>query len=154
VVDSPGQMPVGMSVEQLKEGISRVRNRAIMNILHKLGYVEKHGTAYAKAMAAAQQGYPLPEWTEPGPILRVTLQPHPQASRSELGKRSRKADRTQEISELLGTGEKTARDLARALGITSRQLQRILREMERVGKVETNGAAKNSPNLRYRLPGS
>ena len=59
VVDSPGRMPVGMSVEQLKEGISRVRNRAIMNILHKLGYVEKHGTAYAKAVAASRRGYCL-----------------------------------------------------------------------------------------------
>jgi ATP-dependent DNA helicase RecG len=151
VVDSPGQMPVGMSVEQLEEGISRVRNRAIMGILHKLGFVEKHGTAYAKAVAAAEREYPLPQWTEPGPILRVTLMPHPQAIEAKRIKRSRKADRTQDVAELLRNGEKAAGDLAQALGMTPRQLQRILKEMESAGEVETNGAARNSPKLRYRL---
>lgn len=152
VVDSPGQMPIGMSVEQLEEGISRVRNRAIMNILHKLGYVEKHGTAYAKAVAAAERGYPLPKWTEPGPILRVTLEPHPRAVGTRPAKRSRKADRTQVIVTLLADGSKSAGDLARDLGVTPRQIQRILKEMESAGEVEKNSESKNSPKLRYRLP--
>lgn len=152
VVDSPGQMPVGMSIQQLEEGISRVRNRAIMNILHRLGYVEKHGTAYAKAVAAAEHGYPLPDWTMPGPILRVTIPAHPRAIKPEPVGRSRKSDRTREIEELLRTGEKAAADLAQDLGMTPRQLQRLLKEMESSGRVETNGVSRNSPKLRYRLP--
>jgi ATP-dependent DNA helicase RecG len=153
VVDSPGQMPVGMSVEQLEEGISRVRNRAIMSILHKLGYVEKHGTAYAKALAAAERGYPLPKWTEPGPILRVTIEPHPQAIGSGPAKRSRKTDRTQEILMLLADSAKSAADLALDLEVTPRQIQRILKKMEDAGEVETTGGSRNSPKFRYRLPG-
>ena len=36
-----------------------------------IGYVEKHGTVYAKAVAAAEEGYPMPQWSEPGPLVRV-----------------------------------------------------------------------------------
>jgi hypothetical protein len=36
-------MPVGMSVEQLEEGISRIRNRAIMNVFRAVKPGSKPG---------------------------------------------------------------------------------------------------------------
>lgn len=153
VVDSPGKMPVGMSVEQLKEGISRVRNRAIMNVLHKLGYVEKHGTAYAKAVAASGRGYPLPEWTEPGPILRVTLTPHPQSAvvDGEQSKRERR-DRRPDILELLKEGEKSPKELTEELGnLSLRQVRRVLRGLEEEGVIAASDAPAKSPLRKYRL---
>lgn len=153
VVDSPGKMPVGMSVEQLKEGISRVRNRAIMNVLHKLGYVEKHGTAYAKAVAASRRGYPLPEWSEPGPILRVTLRPHPQsvAVDGEQPKRERR-DRRPDILELLKEGEKSPKELTEELGnLSPRQVRRVLRDLEERGLITASDVSSNSPLRKYRL---
>jgi ATP-dependent DNA helicase RecG len=153
VVESPGKLPAGMSVEYLKAGVSVARNRAIMSILHALGYVEKHGTVYAKAVSAAEAGYPIPEWSEPGPIVRATLQPHPKAV-DEPPRRSRRHDRTPEVIEFLKAGEKSAVELSELLGVSSRQLQRILKAMEEADQIETNGLPKNSPNLRYRLPDS
>jgi ATP-dependent DNA helicase RecG len=153
VVESPGKLPAGMSIEHLKAGVSVARNRAIMNILHALGYVEKHGTVYAKAVAAAEEGYPIPEWSEPGPIVRVTLQPHPKVL-DEPPRRSRRHDRSSEVVEILKAGEKSAAELSERLGVSSRQLQRILKAMEKAGRVETNGLSKNSPKLRYRLSDS
>jgi ATP-dependent DNA helicase RecG len=152
VVDSPGRMPVGMSVEQLKEGISRVRNRAVMNVLYRLGYVEKHGTAYAKAVAAQDRGYPLPEWTELGPILRVTLRPHGQRpARTGEGKQERR-DRRAEILGLLEKGEKSPKELVNELGeVSPRQVRRILRELQQEGVVIPNEAATTSPRRKYRL---
>ncbi|HEU4460969.1 MAG TPA: RNA-binding domain-containing protein [Solirubrobacterales bacterium] len=156
VVDSPGRMPVGMSVEQLEEGISRVRNRAVMNVLHRLGYVEKHGTAYAKAVAAQGRGYPLPEWTEPGPILRVTLRPYGQsaAGAGEQVKRERR-DRRSEILSLLEEGEKSPKELMDELGeISQRQVRRILRDLQQEGLVISNEATTTSPRRKYRLGGN
>ncbi|HSS43003.1 MAG TPA: RNA-binding domain-containing protein [Solirubrobacterales bacterium] len=156
VVDSPGRMPVGMSVEQLKEGISRVRNRAIMNVLHRLGYVEKHGTAYAKAVAALDRGYPLPEWTEPGPILRVTLRPHPQSAAGEGGQTKReRRDPKSEILTLLGGGEMSPKELGEGLGdLSQRHVRRMLRELQQEGLVVPNEAAATSPRRKYRLKGN
>ncbi len=154
VIDSPGGMPVGMSVEQLEEGISRVRNRAVMNVLHALGYVEKHGTAYAKALAASERGYPLPEWTEPGPILRVTLRPHSQAAAavSTAPKRERR-DRSVEMIELLKGAERSPKELAEALSVSVRQVRRILAAMQADGRVAPSDGPVNNPRRRYRLAG-
>lgn len=154
VIDSPGGMPVGMSVEQLKEGISRVRNRAVMSVLHVLGYVEKHGTAYAKALAASERGYPLPEWTEPGPILRVTLRPHSQATAAGTeGPKRERRDRSGEVIDLLRAGERSPKELADALGVSARQARRILSAMLADGRIAADREGPvNNPRRRYRLP--
>lgn len=152
VIDSPGQMPVGMSVEQLEEGISRIRNRAIMNVLHKLGYVEKHGTAYAKATAAAERGYPLPQWTEPGPILRVTLRPHPLALSDGRGVGRKRRDRRPEILELLKGEEKSPKQLVEEMGnLSPRQLRRILQGLQEEGLIAPNDAPDRSPRRKYHV---
>jgi predicted Rossmann fold nucleotide-binding protein DprA/Smf involved in DNA uptake len=124
-----------------------------MSILHAIGFVEKHGTVYAKAVAASEEGYPLPEWDEPGPLVRVTLKPHPNArSEGSASRRTRKGDRSGEITALLQVGEMSAAEIAEAIGMTTRQLQRLLKALQTEGRVETNGASRNSPRLRYRLP--
>lgn len=153
VVESPGKMPVGMSLEQLKEGISRVRNRAMMNVLHRLGYVEKHGTAYAKALAASARGYPLPEWSEPGPILRVILRPHPNSVTADPGQPKReRRNRKPEILELLAKEEKSPKELLEELGdISQRQVRRILSELQEEGLIAANDAPTRSPRRKYRV---
>jgi len=153
LVDSPGKLPSGMSFRALEEGVSLARNRAIMNILHSIGYVEKHGTVYAKARAVAKEGYPMPGWDEPGPLVRVTLKPHPKAAPDgRAPRRLQKEDRAGEILAILAQGERSAAEIAKSVGITPRQLQRLLKDLEGSERVETNGAPRNSPNLRYRLP--
>jgi ATP-dependent DNA helicase RecG len=154
IVDSPGKLPSGMSFQALEDGVSLARNRAIMNILHSIGYVEKHGTVYAKARAAAAEGYPIPKWSEPGPLVRVTLKPHPSALSEERRAPMRlgKDDRAEEILGLLAKGERSAAEIGESLRLTSRQAQRLLKGLEIDGVIETNGASRTSPKLRYRLP--
>jgi ATP-dependent DNA helicase RecG len=143
-----------MSVEQLEEGISRVRNRAIMTVLQRLGYVEKHGTAYAKAVAAAERGYPLPEWTEPGPILRVTLKPQRLKAETTAGAGRERRDRRPDVLRLLAEGEMSPKEMAAALGnISPRQLRRVLAELRDDGEIEPNEAGPQSPRRKYRLVG-
>jgi ATP-dependent DNA helicase RecG len=154
LVDSPGTLPSGMSFEALEGGVSRARNRAIMGILHLIGYVEKHGTVYAKALAAAEEGYPVPEWSSPGPIVRVTLKPHGQltAALAVPSKPKQRRNREEEVFErLLGSGEQTAADLAEALGISRRQTRTYLKRLEARGRVQPVGANANDPNRSYRV---
>jgi ATP-dependent DNA helicase RecG len=155
-VDSPGTLPSGMSFEALKGGVSIARNRAIMNVLHLIGYVEKHGTIYAKALASSKEGYPVPDWSEPGPLVRVTLLPHPNASVAPAAKAKRR-DRTDEIVQHLELlGESTLAEMSAAIGVSSRQLRTYIRRLEDAGIVEATSAAEFDPTKRFRLtrPGS
>ena len=80
-VENPGLLPFGMTLDDLKAGVSRIRNRVIVRVLRELGLVEEWGTGYRRVTQACEAGgYPPPTWQELGSALRVIFQPHPEAA--------------------------------------------------------------------------
>ena len=77
-IQSPGILPLGMTIEDFKAGLSRIRNRVIARTFRELGMMEEWGSGYKRVVDFCRQnGYPQPEWQEIGPALRVTIYPHP-----------------------------------------------------------------------------
>lgn len=80
-IQNPGIMPPGMSIEQFKAGVSRIRNPVIARIFGELELVEEWGSGYKRIRKACQLGgYPEPQWEELGTVLRVTFFPHPEVA--------------------------------------------------------------------------
>ena len=80
-VENPGMLPFGMTLDDLKAGVSRIRNRVIVRVLRELGLVEEWGTGYRRVIRACEEGgYPLPDWQELGWALRVIFRPHPEVA--------------------------------------------------------------------------
>lgn len=78
-IESPGTLPHGMTVEQLKSGMSRPRNRVIARILRELEIMEAWGSGYRRIRADCERlEHPLPEWQELGPVVRTVFPPHPE----------------------------------------------------------------------------
>lgn len=78
-IQNPGVMPPGMSLEQFKAGVSRIRNPVIARIFGELGLIEEWGSGYKRIQASCLKlGYPEPQWEELGNVLRVTFFPHPE----------------------------------------------------------------------------
>jgi ATP-dependent DNA helicase RecG len=76
-IQNPGIMPPGMSIEQFKEGVSRIRNPVIARVFSELGLIEEWGSGYKRIQAACQKDhYPEPKWEEMGTVLRVTFFPY------------------------------------------------------------------------------
>ena len=76
-IESPGMLPFGMTLDDLKAGVSHIRNRVIARVLRELGLFEEWGTGYHRIMEDCRAGgYPVPEWEELGPALRVVFRPH------------------------------------------------------------------------------
>jgi len=79
-IQSPGLLPFGMTLEDFKTGFSRIRNRVIVRTFKELGLMEEWGSGYKRVCDfCTENGYPVPEWQEVGPTLRVTIYPHPEA---------------------------------------------------------------------------
>ena len=79
-VENPGMLPFGMTLDDLKAGVSRIRNRVIVRVLRELGLVEEWGTGYRRVTQACEEGgYPSPDWQELSSVLRVIFEPHPEA---------------------------------------------------------------------------
>ena len=157
MVDSPGKMPAPMTVNQLKDGVSQIRNRAIARNMHELGLIEEHGTAFAKAVAAEKDGYPIPDWSQPGQLVRVVLKPHPAALESageDSGQKRTRRDRSEDIFKIIEReGEVQAKAIAAELGITGRQVRTYLDRLERAGRIEATTDDKRDPNRAHRVRG-
>jgi predicted HTH transcriptional regulator len=77
-IQSPGMFPFGMTLENFKAGVSRIRNRVICRVLHEMGLMEEWGSGYQRIVSACKKGgCPEPEWQELGSCVRVIFSPHP-----------------------------------------------------------------------------
>jgi len=77
-IQSPGILPMGITLEDFKAGVSRIRNRVIARTFRELGHMEEWGSGYKRVVDFCHEnGYLIPEWQEVGPTIRVTILPHP-----------------------------------------------------------------------------
>jgi|GEM_PF-195529 len=78
-IQNPGMLAFGMTLDDLRAGVSRIRNPVIARVLRELNLMEKWGSGYKRiAEDCAGGGYSLPEWVELGAVMRVVFRPHPE----------------------------------------------------------------------------
>ncbi len=76
-IQNPGMLPFGMTLDDLKSGVSKIRNPVIARVLRELDYMEKWGTGYKRIIEDCDSGgYPHPEWQELSTVMRVKFRPH------------------------------------------------------------------------------
>jgi ATP-dependent DNA helicase RecG len=77
-------LPFGITLEDFKAGVSKIRNRVIARIFRELGLMEEWGSGYKRVLnACSKGGYPEPEWAELGAAVRVIFYPHHETIESE-----------------------------------------------------------------------
>ena len=77
-IQNPGPLPFGLTITELKAGVSKIRNRMIARIMRMLHLMEEWGSGYQRINDACRTGgYPEPEWQELGSAVRVVFRPHP-----------------------------------------------------------------------------
>lgn len=73
-IESPGLLPPGLTVEDLRRGVSKLRNRVIGRVFQELGLIEQWGSGIQRMGAACKDaGLPVPLLEELGTRFRVTL---------------------------------------------------------------------------------
>lgn len=80
-VTSPGGLYNGLTYEEIMNGHSKLRNRAIANIFNQMGLVESWGTGIRRIMKTAEKyGLPVPEIQAFDNMFRVNLYRNVQVS--------------------------------------------------------------------------
>jgi ATP-dependent DNA helicase RecG len=160
-IDSPGKWLSGMSERQLRAGISRTRNRAIVRIMDELNMIELRGSIFAKAQTAERErGYPVPTWSDPGLLVRVTIPIHPAAAGTKTGGaeatatgggtgRTRRNRKPEVLGFLAGQESASAQAVADAVGVTRRRAQQLLNELLKAGHVDATGETTSPDRAWY-----
>jgi ATP-dependent DNA helicase RecG len=157
---SPGRFPPGTTIQSFKEGMSKIRNRGIADVLDHLDIMETWGSGYSRIRRSFAQGYPEPAWQEIGGSVKVVLPAHPHYAAGSgkraqgAQRRSREAsDRRKVILEFLSRhGEASTAEIAAHIGLTTRATRDRLHRLEADREAVATDHPLNSPQRRWTLP--
>jgi predicted HTH transcriptional regulator len=143
-IENPGLLSLGMTVEDLAQGVSRLRNRVIARVFKEIGLVEQWGSGVQRMQAACvEAGLPGPRFEEVGLRFRVTFDLKPlQAPRPD--------DVEDKILAELRKGKHlSTTQIAHAIGLSSRATRLRLIRMVNQGRLREIGVGLNDPTRRY-----
>jgi ATP-dependent DNA helicase RecG len=147
-VDNPGLLPFGLTIEDIQQGISKLRNRVIGRVFQELGLIEHWGSGIQRMTAACHdRGLDPPRFEELGTHFRVTLF----AQRRRAPARD---ERDQAILDALAAssgGGLSTSQIAKRIGLSPRAARTRLVSLIERGLVAEIGSGPQDPHRRYHL---
>jgi len=145
-VENPGLLPIGLTVEDLRHGISKLRNRVLGRVFHALGLIEQWGSGIQRMTAACREvGLDTPLLEEIGTHFRVSLhkgRKHP----------PRVDEVEQAILDALGGGKGlSTQQIAAKIGLSPRATRTRLLSLVARGLVAEVGTSPQDPRRQYYL---
>ena len=153
-VTSPGGLYNGLTYEEVMNGHSKIRNKAIANIFSQMGLVEAWGSGIKRILNAAKEyGLPEPKFQEFDNMFRVELFRNSLPMTSEnkhIGETSEKhgiveLNSTQQeiVKLLLENNQLSAAKLAEKIGVASRNIESNIKKLKEFGILVRHGSPKN-----------
>jgi len=145
-IENPGLLPLGLTIEDIQQGVSKLRNRVLGRVFRELGLIEQWGSGIQRMFRACREaGLAEPLIEEIGLHFRLTLY------------RERRGEPTQDqldgqiLAFLRKQGELSTKQIANLIGLSSRAARnRMIRLVER-GLVVEIGTGPKDPRRRYAL---
>ena len=137
-ITSPGTIPSGITLQDLGEGISEIRNRFIAKIFHEAGYVEQLGTGIMRIKEACKiNALPEPKFKETGNFFKTIIFKAQLTLSPELKK----------VLNLINHGESLkSSEIAASLNIHQNTALKRLKQLEAKGLIRKYGSG---PGVRY-----
>jgi predicted HTH transcriptional regulator len=143
-VENPGLLLFGLTVEDLRRGISKLRNRVVGRVFHRLGLIEQWGSGIQRMTAATvAAGLPPPALEEIGTRFRVTL------STERVNLPVLDGADTAILDALHGAEGGVTSELAEAIHLTPRATRTRLARLVERGLVREVGTSPQDPKRRY-----
>jgi ATP-dependent DNA helicase RecG len=137
-ITSPGILPFGITLSDLGQGMSEIRNKIIARTFRQAGFVEQLGTGISRMQEECRfAGMPQPKFEEVGNFFKVTLF----RTKQELG---------QEIKSVLSlvkkSGPISSREIAEKLDIHQNTALKRIKKLEDKKLLNKKG---KGPSVRY-----
>jgi len=123
-IENPGLLPFGLTIDDIKRGVSKLRNRVIGRVFHKLGLIEHWGSGIKRIIESCKEvGFAEPNFEELGTHFRVTIftgqkfQPNINKTEQQILNILAKANgcSTEELSKLIKLSKRATRNRILAL---------------------------------------
>lgn len=150
-ITSPGMLYGGLTIKQIKEGGSKIRNRCIAEVFSRMRIIESWGTGIKRMFSSCREyGIREPELLEIGDSFRVNLyrpsysEVHQSSPKSSLKSSPKGLNQTQQriIEMILNDPKVTQKEMAEELNITVRAVKKSIKEMQEKSILERIGGAR------------
>jgi len=146
-VDNPGLLPFGLTVEDIRRGVSKLRNRVIGRVFHELRLIEQWGSGIQRMTAACTDaGLPPPVFEEVGTHFRVVISTVKQ-QKPHMDDRDLRIIEALRSTEALSTAQ-----IAKLIGMSTRGTRTRLQSLVRRGLVVEIGSGATDPRRKYAVP--
>lgn len=156
-VTSPGMLYGGLTIEQIKEGGSKIRNRCIAEVFSRMRIIESWGTGIKRMFSSCREyGIRDPELLEIGDSFRVNLyrpsysgndaQSSPKSSPKSSSKSSPNGLNAtqQKIMQMIRKNSRiTQAEMAEIIKISRRAVQKNIKELVDQGIIIHEGSTRN-----------
>jgi predicted HTH transcriptional regulator len=145
-IENPGNLPPGLTIEDIRRGVSKLRNRVIGRVFHELGLIEQWGSGIQRMTAACRHaGLPDPELEEIGSSFRVTLR------RTRVAAPERDAVDGAIVEFLRRHPGATTSRIAAQIERTPRATQSRLKRLVELGQLVAIGSSVKDPRKGYHV---
>ena len=149
-ITSPGGLMPGVTLDKMKEGYSKIRNRALAHAFSYMNLIEAWGSGIPKLMEAMQEyGLRDPEFCDLEIGFRINLyrKEENELKGSQKGAEKELKNRAQIKNGILQRMQEnpaiTQRKLMEEFELTRKQIQTIIKELQENGIVERQGPARS-----------
>lgn len=151
-ITSPGMLCGGLTIEQIKEGGSKIRNRCIAEVFSRMRIIESWGTGVKRMFSSCREyGIKEPELKEIGDSFRVNLyrpsysEVHQSSPKSSPKSSPMKLNATQQkiVNMIADNSKITQTVMAERLGITARAVKKNIKELAEMNVLERVGTARS-----------
>jgi predicted HTH transcriptional regulator len=146
-IENPGILPMGMTMDDLLNGVSMLRNRVIGRVFLEAGMVEQWGSGVQRMTDECRSyGLQAPRFEELGFGFRVTIGLIPASKAAGTGDSMSKRiiEMVEKSAEGVSTGE-----IASVTGLSTRAVRARMADLLARGQVVVLGTGPRDPNRRY-----
>lgn len=147
-ITNPGLLKFGLTISDIKQGMSKLRNRIIGRVFNLIGLIEQWGSGIGRIIETAREGgFPEPKFEELATHFRVTIY-------TNRKQPSRLDDTNQKIVILLKKNiDKglTTQDVAKHIKLSARTARTRLLKLIELGLVVEMASSPQDPHKKYFL---
>ena len=143
-ITSPGMLMNGVTIEKMKEGYSKIRNRAIANAFSYMKIIEKWGSGIPRIIRECQEyGIPEPELIDFDGDFRINMYRQPSLIQAgTIGtiigiKVTFPEERV--LTIMKQNAKVTQKELQKELGVSLRTVKRMIAELQDKGYIVRSG---------------
>lgn len=147
-IENPGLLAGGLTIGDVRAGVSKLRNRVIGRAFKELDLIEQWGSGFQRMAASCREmGLPEPVMEEVAFRFRVTF------VLQRISAKTQADDMNLRIMELIRSceaeGGASTQYLSQTLGISSRAMRDRLARLTKAGQIVAVGKSAYDPKKRY-----